>query len=90
MRRSRNSSLIAETDIVGRNLKKQMMYANKINAKFTMVIGDSEIENNKAKLRNMSTKEEKEISLDENFFSEFFAAYTENENQSLFNIINEM
>ena len=50
----RNSSLIAETDIVGRNLKKQMMYANKINAKFTMVIGDSELENNKAKLRNMA------------------------------------
>ena len=86
----RNSSLIAETDIVGRNLKKQMMYANKINAKFTMVIGDSELENNKAKLRNMATKEEKEISLDENFFTEFFSAYTENENQSLFNIINEM
>ena len=66
------------------------MYANKINAKFTMVIGDSELENNKAKLRNMTTKEEKEISLDENFFTEFFSAYTENENQSLFNIINEM
>ena len=55
-----------------------------------MVIGDSELENNKAKLRNMTTKEEKEISLDENFFTEFFSAYTENENQSLFNIINEM
>ena len=66
------------------------MYANKINAKFTMVIGDSEIENNKAKLRNMSTKEETEISLDENFFSEFFAIYSDNESMKLFDILNKM
>lgn len=86
----RNSSLIAECDIVGRNLKKQMMYANKINAKFTMVIGDSEIENNKAKIRNMNTKEEKEISLDENFFEAFFAVYVEDGNKNLLDIINKM
>lgn len=86
----RNSSLIAETDIVGRNLKKQMMYANKINAKFTMVIGDSELENNKAKLRNMKTKDETEISLDDNFFGEFFAIYADNESMDFFNILNQM
>ena len=86
----RNSSLIAECDIVGRNLKKQMMYANKINAKFTMVIGDSEIENNKAKIRNMATKEEKEISIDENFFEEFFAVYVEDGNKNLLDMINKL
>ena len=66
------------------------MYANKINAKFTMVIGDSEIENNKAKIRNMATKEEKEISLDENFFEEFFAVYVEDGNKNLLDRINKL
>ncbi len=79
----RNSSLIAEGDIVGRNLKPQMKYADKIRARFTMVIGDSELETNRAKIRNMQTKEEKEVALDENFFTEFFAMYMESTNASL-------
>ncbi len=86
----RSSSLIAEGDIVGRNLKPQMKYADKIRAKFTMVIGDSELENGKAKLRNMQTKEEKEISLDDNFFTEFFAVYVASSQQDLLNMMDKM
>ena len=40
----RSSSLSAECDIVGRSLKAQMKYADKIGAKFSIVLGDSEIE----------------------------------------------
>ena len=80
----RKSSLIAEGDIVGRSMKAQMKYANKIGAKFSMVIGDNELEQNKAKLRDMKTGEEKEVPLDDNFFNAFFEIYVENSNSDLF------
>ncbi len=51
-------------DIVGRGLKAQMRYANKLGALYTVVLGDSEIESGKAKLKCMETGEETEIELD--------------------------
>lgn len=53
-----------QTDICGRGLKAQMKFANKIKASFTLVLGDSELEENKAKLKNMATGEETEVQLD--------------------------
>ena len=44
----RSCGLIAETDVVGRGLRAQMKYADKIGAKFSMVLGDNEIEQGKA------------------------------------------
>jgi len=61
----RDDGFMAETDICGRGLKAQMKYANKIGAMFTMVLGDNEIEQNTAKIKNMDSGEEKEISLDD-------------------------
>ncbi len=43
----------AETDICGRSLKAQMKYADKSGARFVLVIGDNEIDENQAELRNM-------------------------------------
>lgn len=54
-----------QTDICGRGLKAQMKYANKINAKFSMVLGDNEVETGKARLKDMKTSAEREISLTE-------------------------
>ncbi len=54
----------AECDIVGRSLKAQMKYANKIGAGYALIIGESEIDNGRAQLRNMQTGEQYEISLD--------------------------
>lgn len=62
--RLRREGEIAECDIVGRSLKAQMKYANKLGAEYTLIIGDSEIESGKAQLRNMQTGEQKEVSLD--------------------------
>ncbi len=53
----------AETDIVGRSLKAQMKYANKINAKNTLIIGDGELESGKAQFRNMENGEQSEALL---------------------------
>ena len=61
--RLRREGEIAECDIVGRSLKAQMKYANKLGALYTLIIGDSEIEAGKAQLRNMQTGEQKEVSL---------------------------
>lgn len=60
----------AEHDLVGRGLKAQMKYANKIGAKFTAVIGDDDIESGVLKIKNMDTGEVNEsdfLNFAENF-----------------------
>ena len=59
----RANGVSAQTDVVGRSLKAQMKYADKIGAKYTMVIGDNEIENGKANLKNMDNGEITEVEL---------------------------
>lgn len=67
----RDYGLYAETDVVGRGLRPQMKYADKIGAQFSMVIGDNEIEEEKAKVKNMITGEQIEIALDQSFAEKF-------------------
>ena len=67
----RSCGLIAETDIVGRGLRAQMKYADKIGAKFSMVLGNNEIEQGKAVIKNMSNGEQTEIVLDNTFAEKF-------------------
>lgn len=54
----------ARGDLMGRSLKAQMKYADKLGAELVVVVGDNEIEANKAVMKNMNTKEEKHVSLD--------------------------
>lgn len=67
----RDEGFYADYDLIGRGLKPQMKYANKINAKFVMVLGDNELSEKKAKLKCMETGEEVEVSLDEKFVESF-------------------
>lgn len=67
----RDCGLIAETDVVGRGLRPQMKYADKIGAKFSLVLGDNEIEQNSAEVKNMSTGEKTTLALDETFADKF-------------------
>lgn len=73
----RDGSLAAECDLAGRGLKAQMKYANKLGAKFTMVLGDDELSNNRAKVKNMETGELTDVSLGEGFFADFAGVYNE-------------
>ena len=74
----RKAGMYAEFDVVGRGLKAQMKYANKIGARFSMVLGDDEIANGSAKLKNMENGEQSEIPLDgEQFVKELTAAKLE-------------
>lgn len=59
----RREGMFVEFDVVGRSVKAQMKYANKIGAKFTVVIGDSELESGIVKLKNMESGEEQEVAL---------------------------
>lgn len=76
----RSASIHAETDIVGRSLRAQMKYADKIGAKFSIVLGDNEIEENKAEIKNMETGEKRKINLDDRFLDEFITIECEAEN----------
>ncbi len=55
----------AQTDVAGRSLKAQMKFADKIDAKYTMVLGDDEIASGSAKLKDMTNGEAFDIKLDE-------------------------
>ena len=61
----RKKGVYADCDIVGRSLKAQMKYADKIGAKFTLMLGDAEIESGKANVKNMEDSGQTEITLDE-------------------------
>ena len=61
--RLRKDGVYAECDLVGRSLKAQMKYANKIGAAYTLIIGDSEVESGKAMLRDMQNSTQTEVSL---------------------------
>jgi histidyl-tRNA synthetase len=58
----RAEGLVVITDTVGRSIKAQMKYANKIGAKLVSIFGDSEIENDKFNVKKMETGEEKSAS----------------------------
>lgn len=66
----RKEGIKAETDLMGRGLKPQMKYSDKLGAKYTLVLGDSEIETGDIRLKNMETGEQTEWKLDNivNFF----------------------
>ncbi len=60
----RNRDVWAERDLCQRSVKAQMKYANKLGSKFSIVLGDDEVEKGTAKLKNMETGETTEVALD--------------------------
>ncbi len=61
----RSNYISADKDHLDKSLKAQFKYANKINAKYTIVIGDDELEKDEASLKNMETGEQKLIRISE-------------------------
>ncbi len=66
----RRAGYAAEFDLIGRGIKPQMRYADKVGAKFVCVLGDNELDSGEAKLKNMKTGEETPVRL-EDFISAF-------------------
>lgn len=60
----RGKGLVVETDYMDRSVKAQMKYANKLQAKYTVIIGSQELFDNRANVKNMETGEQTELALD--------------------------
>ena len=75
VRKLREEGFFAEYDLVGRGLKAQMKYADKIGAGFVVVLGDNEIDSGMAKLKNMKTGEQLDITLGDDFVQTFSDIY---------------
>ena len=70
-------------DVIGFDLNKSKIELYKSGIDPTHEVGDDEIKNRKAKIRNMKTGEEVEIDLGEDFFAGFFALYIEEDQKRL-------
>lgn len=61
----RANHISADNDHLDKSLKAQFKYSDKLNAKYTVVIGDDELANDTATLKNMETSEQTTIKLSE-------------------------
>ena len=59
----RDAGIAADADYSGKSLKSQMKAADREQARFTVIIGDDELGQGMAKVRNMATKEETDVPL---------------------------
>ena len=63
VRAAKSSGIRVESDYAGGSLKSQMKKADKSGAGHTLIIGEQEMKEGKAVLRNMQTKEQVTLSL---------------------------
>jgi histidyl-tRNA synthetase len=68
--RLRGNGIAADMDHVGRSLKAQFKYADKIGASWVCTIGDDELAANTIRIKEMATGNEEVVALD--FFEDFF------------------
>ncbi len=66
----RTKGIHAQQDLLGRSLKAQMKYADKLGAKYTVVLGEDEINSKTARLKNMKTGETLDINLSNGVLAE--------------------
>ena len=60
----RAAGVAAECDHMGRSLRAQMKYADKLGVKFTIVLGDDELEKGVAAIKAMSGNGQMQVELD--------------------------
>lgn len=78
----RTEGYCALYDLNQRSLRAQMKYADKLGAKFNVVIGDNEVEQGVAKLKNMKTGESADIDLN-TFVSGYYSVSLEEQLKDL-------
>ena len=64
MHELRQAGVAVQMDIMGRKIKNQFKYADRIQAKKTIVIGDDELANNSVQLKDMATSGQTMVPLD--------------------------
>lgn len=70
--RLREGGVSVECDIAGRGLKAQLKYADKLGARYSMVVGDNELADGKARLKDMKTGEQTEVALDDSLYTTLY------------------
>lgn len=60
----RDNDIYVERDLYQRSFKAQMKFADKLKSKYLLVIGENELSTNLAKIKDMNSGNETEISLD--------------------------
>ena len=64
--------IAADCDLCARGLKAQMKYADKLGARYSMVVGDNELAAGKARLKDMKTGEQTEVALDDSLYTTLY------------------
>ena len=64
MRELRKQGIAVHMDIMGRNIKNQFKYANRINARKTVVIGQDELEKNSFAIKDMATSQQVNVPME--------------------------
>lgn len=65
VRQLRGEGVKAVTDLMARNIKGQFKYADRIGAKYTVVIGDNELDSGRVALKTMATSQQREIPIED-------------------------
>ncbi len=65
MRELRAKGFKVEMDIMGRNVKGQFKYADRLNAKYTLIIGEDELIDNTISVKTMATSDQKKVPMDD-------------------------
>lgn len=63
LRDLRSQGIKAEMDSLGRNIKGQFKYADRLEAKYTIIIGDNELDQKIVSIKDMKTSEQKQVPL---------------------------
>jgi histidyl-tRNA synthetase len=61
----REASIAADTDYLGRSLKAQMKQANRLNARAVVILGEDEVRQGTATVRDMETSQQETVPLDQ-------------------------
>jgi len=65
LRDLRNKGVKAEMDTLARNIKGQFKYADRLGAKYTVVIGDNELAEGMVSIKEMATSQQKQVKLED-------------------------
>lgn len=64
-REMRQKGIVAEMDTLARNIKGQFKYADRLHAKYTLIIGDNEIDKGVVSVKDMANSSQKEVRIED-------------------------
>ncbi len=88
--RLREGGVSVETDLTGRGLKAQMKYADKLGVRYTIVVGDNELDTGVARLKDMTTGEQSDIALDDSLYTTLYNKALDRELAGMADIFNSV